>query len=324
MPLVAVIIPLYNKERYVRRAIDSVLAQTVRDFELLVIDDGSTDNGRALVRAYTDARVRLIHQENRGVSAARNRGMAEARGELIAFLDADDEWLPDFLATILSLREQFPAAGAYATGLREFRGSPLVYRDRHLRGDRAEAGCGFDLWREGAFVHSSCVAVPRQVFDRIGVFREGYVTGEDIDMWFRIALRFDIACSPIVCSLYHGRLPNNATYGAEPNQMSPLQLSLQEMEADPTLSPARTGKARRFLKKRLATQIQTILLLGAPRVAEQRLRQYRGIFGRNSSYVRLAIFQAMPLVLLRALFGVRDCLVTGLLTLRGILFRKGM
>ncbi len=323
MPLVTVVIPLYNKEKYVRRAMDSVLAQTVRPFELLVVNDGSTDNSRALVQEYTDACVRLIDQENRGVSVARNRGIAEARGELIAFLDADDEWLPDFLATILSLRERFPAAGAYATGLREFRGGELVYRNRHLRSNRAEAGCGFDLWRRGAFVHSSCVAVPRQVFDRIGVFREGYVTGEDIDMWFRIALRFDIACSPVVCALYHGRLPDNATYGAEPNQMSALQLSLREMEADPTLSPALTGKARRFLKKRLATQIQTILLLGAHRAAEQRLRQYRGIFGRSRSYVRLAIFQAMPLALLRSLFGVRDGLVMGLLTLRGLLFGKG-
>jgi glycosyltransferase involved in cell wall biosynthesis len=322
MPLVTAVIPLYNKEQYVRRAIDSVLAQTVRHFELLVVNDGSMDNSRSIVREYTDARVRLIDQENRGVSAARNRGIAEARGELVAFLDADDEWLPDFLDTILALRERFPTAGAYATGLREFRGGKRVYRNRHLRGRRAEAGCCFDLWRRGAFVHSSCVAVPRQVFERIGAFREGYATGEDIDMWFRIALHFDIACSPAVCSLYHGGLPDNATHGAVPNQISPLQLSLGEMEADAAVSPATKLKARRFLKKRLATQIQTILLRGERRVAEQRLRQYYRIFGSNGSYVRLMVLQAMPPGWLRFLFRVRDRLVRWLLALRGLIAGK--
>ncbi len=323
MPFTTVVIPLYNKERYIRRTIDSVLAQTVRHFELIVVNDGSTDDSRSIVREYTDTRVRLVDQENRGVSAARNRGITEARGELIAFLDADDEWLPDFLDTILRLRERFPAAGAYATGLREFRGPPRVYRNRHLRGRHAASGCYFDLWRKGAFVHSSCVAIPRHVFDRVGAFREGPATGEDIDMWFRLGLRFEIACSPEVCSLYHGGLPDNATDAAVPARMSALQLAFQEMEADSAISPGMKEKARRFLKKRLATQIQTLLLRGEQRVGGQRLRQYGRTFGRNRAYVRLRIFEAMPWVALRSLFAIRDRLVTGLLTLRGVICRRG-
>jgi glycosyltransferase involved in cell wall biosynthesis len=91
---VSIIIPLYNKAPYVRRALESIAAQSLSDFEVIVIDDGSTDDGAAIVAGYSDARYRLIHQANAGPGAARNTGIAQSRGEFIAFLDADDEWLP--------------------------------------------------------------------------------------------------------------------------------------------------------------------------------------------------------------------------------------
>jgi glycosyltransferase involved in cell wall biosynthesis len=98
MPVsVSAIIPLYNKAPYIQRALGSVLAQTFRDFELIVVDDGSTDSGGEIVARCSDPRVRLIRQDNAGPGAARNRGLNEAGGEFVAFLDADDEWLPAFL-----------------------------------------------------------------------------------------------------------------------------------------------------------------------------------------------------------------------------------
>ncbi|MDP8208206.1 MAG: glycosyltransferase family A protein [Candidatus Electryonea clarkiae] len=112
---ISVVIPLYNKEQYIARAIQSVLSQTYNDFELIVVDDGSTDASAKVVEEFNDPRQRLIRQPNAGECAARNRGIAESRTELIAFLDADDQWLPEHLIAIKCLSEKYPECGAFAT-----------------------------------------------------------------------------------------------------------------------------------------------------------------------------------------------------------------
>lgn len=114
-PTISVVIPLYNKEREVARAVRSVLAQRRQPLELIVVDDGSTDRSAAEVEAFRDPLVRLIRQPNGGVCAARNRGIAEARGEYVALLDADDEWEPGFLSEIVSLITRYPGCGIYCT-----------------------------------------------------------------------------------------------------------------------------------------------------------------------------------------------------------------
>jgi glycosyltransferase involved in cell wall biosynthesis len=108
MPQVSVVIALYNKAAYIRRALDSVLAQTYQDYEILVIDDGSTDDGPVIVASYHDPRLRLIRQENTGPGAARNRGMRESTSPYVTFLDADDEWRPEFLQTNVSIVTAHP------------------------------------------------------------------------------------------------------------------------------------------------------------------------------------------------------------------------
>lgn len=206
-PAVSVVIPLYNKEDYVYRAIKSVLGQTFGDFELIIVNDGSTDRSPVIVRGYADPRIRLIDQDNHGVSAARNRGIAEARAQLIAFLDADDEWLPDFLMTIVGLTRRFPQAGAYATASEIHMPSGTVSRlvcegfsGRHVEGI-IENYCRAALL--GYQLSSSAVAVPRHVFERVGGFPIGEHLGEDGHMWLRIALCYPIAYSASVCSVYH-------------------------------------------------------------------------------------------------------------------------
>ena len=109
--MISIVIPLWNKAPYVGRCLDSVAAQTYRDFEAVVVDDGSTDDGPERVAAYADGRIRLVRQPNGGVAVARNRGVSEARGEWVAFLDADDEWAPDHLATLVDLMARYPHCG---------------------------------------------------------------------------------------------------------------------------------------------------------------------------------------------------------------------
>jgi glycosyltransferase involved in cell wall biosynthesis len=113
---ISVIVPLFNKANYVARAIRSILAQTLTEFELLVVNDGSTDGGEQVVATFTDPRIRLLHQPNAGPGAARNRGLAEARGEYVAFLDADDEWLPEYLASGIRILDNVPEAASVTCG----------------------------------------------------------------------------------------------------------------------------------------------------------------------------------------------------------------
>lgn len=197
-PLVSVVMPLYNKEQEVRRAIDSVLAQTVADFELLVVNDGSTDKGAAIARAVGDPRVRVIDQENQGVAAARNRGILAVRSDWVALLDADDTWMPTFLEKVCSLREKFPACKVVATGY-VYRDTDGVTRLPILRGLPPPPWEGLlDNYFELAAksdppLCSSAIAIDKDALMAVGLFPEGIRSGEDLLTWARLAARFEIA-----------------------------------------------------------------------------------------------------------------------------------
>ena len=120
MPDVSIIIPLLNKGPYIKRAIDSILAQEHQNFEIIVVDGGSTDNGPDIVKSIKDSRLKFIIQPTKGVSEARNFGVEKSHGSSIAFLDADDEWLPSHLSTLMRLLEKYPDAGAYSTTYKIF------------------------------------------------------------------------------------------------------------------------------------------------------------------------------------------------------------
>ena len=117
-PYISVVIPLYNKERYIKRTLDAVLRQTFNDFEVVIIDDGSTDSGPDIVRDFKEKRIKLIRQENGGVSAARNRGIIESQGSIVAFLDSDDEWEENYLEYVNKMSIIFPDEVFFATGYR--------------------------------------------------------------------------------------------------------------------------------------------------------------------------------------------------------------
>ena len=210
---ISIVIPLYNKVRHIARAINSVLAQNYAVFELIVVDDGSTDDSGDVVRQIIDPRLRLIVQANGGECAARNRGIQEAQHELIAFLDADDEWLPTFLETVVGLRDRYPQAGMYAAAYRYCEGQ-RTWRPhfRHVTinplGELLE-----DYFRTAikcSPVTSSSVMIPKHVFNEIGLFPVGIRRGGDLHMWSRIALRYRVAWSPSDGAVYHLSSENRA------------------------------------------------------------------------------------------------------------------
>ena len=197
--LISVIIPLYNKANSIAAALDSVLAQTYQDFEVVVVDDGSTDDGAAIVERYIDPRIRLIRQGNAGVSAARNRGIEEAKGEYVAFLDADDEWMPEFLAEIVALQQEFSECRAQATSYffnMYGEDSSIILRKIPFDGVR---GILTNYFEVASFSHppvcSICVCVERALLLEIGGFPLGITSGEDLLTWTRIAVRTDWAYS---------------------------------------------------------------------------------------------------------------------------------
>jgi glycosyltransferase involved in cell wall biosynthesis len=203
--LVSVIIPNYNNERYLPLAIDSALRQTYAPTEVIVVDDGSTDGSGAVLERYGD-RLHWIRQRNQGVSAARNRGIRESRGELVAFLDADDAWEPTKLARQVELLRK-PSVGMAYTGLTyvDESGEPL---GANLSGCRGHVLRDLALLRgPGVPASGSSALVRRECFDRVGFFDLGLSTSADWDMWRRIACHYeiDLVQEPLTLyRLHHG------------------------------------------------------------------------------------------------------------------------
>lgn len=198
--MISVVIPLYNKAGQVAQTLRSVLGQTFGRFEVVIVDDGSTDGSADEARSVHDERIRLVSQQNAGVSAARNRGVAEARYDLIAFLDADDEWKPDYLETQYNLYCKYPECSIFACNY-EFRNAdgrvtPTILRKLPFAGEYGILSNYFEvaccshppLW-------TSAVMVRKQALQAVGGFPVGVRSGEDLLTWARLAVKGQIAFS---------------------------------------------------------------------------------------------------------------------------------
>jgi glycosyltransferase involved in cell wall biosynthesis len=187
-PLVTVIIPTYNRDWIVGEAIDSVLAQDFSDYELLVVDDGSDDRTSDILAAYGN-QITVLHQANRGVSAARNHGIATAAGRLIAFLDSDDLWLPQKLSTQVNFFADHPDAVISQTEEHWIRNGVRVNpKKRHLK----FSGMIFERSLALCLVSPSAVMIKKSLFDSVGVFDEDLPACEDYDLWLRISYRYPV------------------------------------------------------------------------------------------------------------------------------------
>ena len=215
--MISVVIPLYNKERSIVSTIESVLSQTNKDWELIIVDDGSTDNSLNIVKEFIERidnrwisdRFTIISQPNTGVSAARNAGIMAANSEYVAFLDADDLWAPNYLETLAILIQDYPNAGLYSLG------SIYIYTDTIPQNlamkETAYKGVIASPW-DGNYqrLMTSSSSSSRDRLIKVGLFDTRMSYGEDLDMWWRLILDGGLAVDTTCCAFYRLNTENRA------------------------------------------------------------------------------------------------------------------
>lgn len=193
MPLISVIIPLYNKENFVADTLKSALAQTFSDFEILIVNDGSTDKSAEKVLEFNDKRIRYFLKENEGVSEARNFGIKKALGNYIAFLDADDFWYPSFLETIVQMIQNFPGEKVFSSAI-EVQTEKKTFKAHYAiaKNPQIQKLNFFEASHDQALLFTSSSVFEKTVFATAGNFDKNLRTDEDTDLWIRIGLKFQV------------------------------------------------------------------------------------------------------------------------------------
>jgi glycosyltransferase involved in cell wall biosynthesis len=207
MPFFSVVIPLYNKADYISDCLKSALNQSFKDFEIVIVNDGSTDNSTSIVETFTSEKIKLFHQENSGASKARNNGVSFAKGTYIAFLDADDIWAPNHLEALKESIDRYPNAGLYANN----------YSIKHSNNHVAPARLNIDNSQQHPFllddffkaslhdtvVWTSAAAMKKDKFTDYGMFNPIYLSSQDLDLWIRIALKEPVVFNPESTKIYN-------------------------------------------------------------------------------------------------------------------------
>jgi hypothetical protein len=236
--LVSVVIPLFNKGSYIVRCLESVASQTFADFEVIVVNDGSTDDGAELAESFADDRVRVISQTNRGPGYARNRGVDAARGELVAFLDADDEWLPSYLSESVRLLASKPEAATVSSGYFEMPSglsTERMWRERGIRPGIHRLGTETDPMLA---VHMLAYMSPWSTVVRIEAFRKhgGFyeksrcLYGEDAFLWLKILLNEPVLFNLSPAVRFHRDASELSGNLAAPRPVEPFLSEPEEME----------------------------------------------------------------------------------------------
>jgi len=279
MPSISVVIPVYNAGQFVKRTINSVLSQSYKPSEIIVIDDGSTDNTASLVKACGDS-IRYIYQSNRGESCARNTGIHNAQGTWIAFLDHDDEWLHHHLMNAVHIINSAHVIKWYGAAFNVFvhkTSEPLtIYKKRRYL-ERFIDNLYFDDYlsvsHKQAIFTTSTMVIHKSVFDTVGMFNESLKVGSDLDMWFRVGLHFPQIgyCHRIAAHAYKQSTPRHRSH-------FPLSLILQQLKEQETFAKRLSENARRraqpWITARITQLIKSRIALGDRSAVERILNVY--------------------------------------------------
>ncbi|WP_191963470.1 glycosyltransferase family 2 protein [Pseudotamlana haliotis] len=208
-PFFSIIIPLYNKAHHIKSTIESALDQTFEDFEIIVVNDGSTDGSESQVQAISDERITLHTKQNQGVAFARNFGVEKARAERIVFLDADDSWYPTHLEDLKALFLEYPDCGLYCKAYYKKEGkslNPSKYNNLPTAPNwKGIVKDYFDASIVNCVAWTSAVAMPKAVFNNLNGFDTKITmgAGEDIDLWMRAALKYPVAFHNTPTAIHH-------------------------------------------------------------------------------------------------------------------------
>lgn len=211
--MISIVIPLYNKASYIEKCINSVLNQSFSNFEIIVVNDGSTDNGQDIVEKMVDSRITLISQKNSGVSIARNRGVAEAKFNFAAFLDADDWWHTDFLEEMIKVIKEYPEAGMYASNYKIVNNAQTFSSSIILNLYFKKGYFNYieSFYKNGISpIWTSAVIVNNSKFKGIGGFNPKLRYGEDLEFWLRMSVNYRIVYLDKPLSYYN--------YDVNPNE----------------------------------------------------------------------------------------------------------
>lgn len=198
MPLISIIIPLYNKDFIIKKTLQSVLEQTYKNYEVIIINDGSTDNSVNIASQFKDRRIVIHNQTNKGAASARNLGIEKSKGELIAFLDADDYWFPNHLEEIVKLYLNYPDCGIYASRyFIKFSESKIIkvnYKNNILNSFRGILADYFKASMKFRIGLTSAIAVPRKILiENNLLFNSDVSSGQDLELYTKIAIKFLVA-----------------------------------------------------------------------------------------------------------------------------------
>jgi glycosyltransferase involved in cell wall biosynthesis len=193
MPCFSIVIPVYNKERFVSKTIESVLSQTFTDYEIIIVNDGSTDQSEAKISTFKDNRIRYYSKKNEGVALARNFGIEKATADYICFLDADDYWYPTFLETMQRYSSELPEQKVFAAAIEiETKNKSIPAHYSIESTSDFEIVNFFNASQKECVLWTSSVCIHKSVFEKVGDFDTKIKHGEDTELWIRIGLQFPI------------------------------------------------------------------------------------------------------------------------------------
>jgi glycosyltransferase involved in cell wall biosynthesis len=293
-PAVSVAIPLYNKAPYIAATVRSALAQSFADFEIIVVDDGSTDHGAGQLRDLADGRLVTVWQENSGVSAARNRAMREGRARYVAFLDADDLWHPDHLAHLMELAGRFPNAvllgNAFAAVTKSDvpSAAPVLPVNYRLVEDYFA-----ECVSSHAPLHTSSCMVLRARALALGGFPVGSYCGEDLALWIRLAADAPVAVSNFIGCHYRRGIDSLSWNPSYRNAPDISMRALEEILERPAWPPHRKVAVREYHSRLALAHCLDCLRAGEREQAREYLRLASG-----SRRLRRRVWQARMLDLL--------------------------